>query len=162
MYSLREKWEISLSIWHTVPRFNPSLFTISFKSKVLFQCHSEITWSTVDSSLAWFLFIWLGKVNKLGLLLHKGPLPDFLISLLYLWQSVCCSKFLSRQQIFSIMWFKFHCLLKFFTWWNLEKINLINLCQMTFCLHGFYELGPVYPFTQNFSYKCFIRNSAWY
>ena len=34
-----------------------SLFTISLKSKVLFQCCSEIMWPTIYSSMAWFPFV---------------------------------------------------------------------------------------------------------
>ena len=40
MYRFRENWKINLTIWYTVPRFNPQLFTISVKSKVPFQCRS--------------------------------------------------------------------------------------------------------------------------
>ena len=64
MYSFRENWEINFTICHTVPRFTPQLSTISLKSNALFQCHSEITWLTVNHSLTWFPFVWYGKVNR--------------------------------------------------------------------------------------------------
>ena len=35
-----------------------SLFTISLKSKVLFQCRCEFTWPTIYGSVAWFPFVW--------------------------------------------------------------------------------------------------------
>ena len=54
MYSLREKCKINLTICHVVPCCNPKLFIISVKSKVPFQCSSEITLPNVDSSMAWF------------------------------------------------------------------------------------------------------------
>ena len=37
MCNFREKWEINLTIWHTVPRFNLRLFTSLTKSEVSFQ-----------------------------------------------------------------------------------------------------------------------------
>ena len=54
MYSFRENWKINLTVYHTVPCFNPQLFTISVKSKVIFQCSSEIAWPTVHGSVTWF------------------------------------------------------------------------------------------------------------
>ena len=67
MYIFRENWEINLIILHTVPCFNPQLFTISVKSKVLLQCRFEITRPTFGRSVPWFLFVWLGKVNTTDL-----------------------------------------------------------------------------------------------
>ena len=64
MYSIRENWEVNIRICHTVPRFNPQLFTISLKSKVLFQYRSEITWPTVYGSVTWFPLVRWGKVNR--------------------------------------------------------------------------------------------------
>ena len=64
MYSFRENWEINLRICYTDPGFNPLLFTISLKSKVFFQCRSEITWPTLYGSVTWFPFVWWRKVNR--------------------------------------------------------------------------------------------------
>ena len=99
MYSFRENWEINLGICHTVPRFNPQLFTISLKSKVLFQCRSEITWPTVYGSVTWFPFVWWGKVNRTDSSM-KDFFLDWLIFLLYLLQFDCCSKYSAKTTNF--------------------------------------------------------------
>ena len=88
MYSFRENWEINLTICHTVPRLNPQLSTISVKSKVMFQCRSEITWPTVYSFVAWFPFVFIRK-GKDDWFLHEGLLLDWLIFFLYCLQFVC-------------------------------------------------------------------------
>lgn len=44
--SIREKWEVNLTIWHIIPRFNLWLFTISVKSKAPFRRHFDIAWPT--------------------------------------------------------------------------------------------------------------------
>ena len=99
MYSFRENWETNLRICLSVPRFNLLLFTISLKSKVLFQCRSEITWPTVYGSVTWFPFVWWGKVNRTG-----SSMKDFsLIDLVFFY--ICCNlsvvqNILPRQQIF--------------------------------------------------------------
>ena len=99
IYSFKENWELNLRICHTVPRFNPYFFKISLKSKVLFQCRSEITWPTVYGSVTWFPFVWWGKVNKTDSLTK-----DFsLIGSFFLY--ICCSfsvtqNILPRQQMF--------------------------------------------------------------
>ena len=99
MYSFRENWEINLRICHTVPRFNPQLFTISLKSEVLFQCRSEITWPTLYGSLIWFPFVWWGKINR-----ADSSTKDFsLIGSFFFY--ICCNlsvaqNILPRQQIF--------------------------------------------------------------
>ena len=99
MNSFWENWEINLRICHTVPRFNPLLFTISPKSKVHFQCCSEITWPIVYGSVTWFPFVWWGKVNR-----TDSSTKDFsLIGSFFFY--ICCNlsvaqNILPRQQIF--------------------------------------------------------------
>ena len=78
------------------------MFTISVKSKVFFQRHSEITWPTVDGSGAWFPLLWQGKVNY-DWFLHEGLFHYWLIFLLYLLQSVCCEKYSAKATHFSIL-----------------------------------------------------------
>ena len=43
LLNFREKWEINLIIWLTVPRSNPSFFAVSVKLKVPFQSRFEVT-----------------------------------------------------------------------------------------------------------------------
>ena len=99
MYSFRENWEINLRICHTVPHFNLQLFTISLKSKVLFQCCSQITWLTVYDSVTWFPFVWWGKVSR-----TDSSMKDFsLIGSFFFY--ICCNfslaqNILPRQQVF--------------------------------------------------------------
>ena len=99
MYSFRENWEINPRICHTVPRFNPLLFTVSLKSKVFFQCRSEITWPTVYGSVTWFPFVWWRKVNR-----TDSSTKNFsLIGSFFFY--ICCNlsvaqNILPRQQIF--------------------------------------------------------------
>ena len=59
------------------------------KSKILFQCCSEITWPTVDI----IAFIYLIRKGKYNWFLHEEPLLDLLLFLLYLVQSICCFKY---------------------------------------------------------------------
>ena len=99
MYSFRGNWEINLRICHTVPHFNLQLFPISLKSKVLFQCRSEITWRNVYGSVTRFPFVWWRKVNRTDSLMK-----DFsLIGLFFFY--ICCNlsvaqNILPRQQSF--------------------------------------------------------------
>ena len=89
MYSFRENWEKNLRI----------CLRISQKLKVLFQCRSEITWSTVYGSVTWFPFVWWGKVNR-----TDYSTKDFsLIGSFFFY--ICCNlsvaqNILPRQQIF--------------------------------------------------------------
>ena len=77
MYSFRENCEISPTIWDTVPCFNPELLIISVKSKVLFQCYSDCWW------LCGMVSICLSRKDKYHWFLHKGPVLDWPIFLLY-------------------------------------------------------------------------------
>ena len=99
MYSFRDNWEMKLRICHTAPCFNPYLFTISLKLKVLFQCHSEITSPTVYGSVAWFPFVGQGKVNRTDSSIKEF----FLIGSFFFY--ICCNlsvaqNILPRQQGF--------------------------------------------------------------
>ena len=146
---------------HTVRHFNPQLFSIYVKSKVLDQCCSEVMPPTVDSSVAWFPVVWKRKVIiiKQDWFLHEGPLLDLLIFLLYLLQSVCCSKYffylksissfstpisyiLKHFKIYlSCKIFQSYCDLNFTAFWSflrreLRIEKLYKFCHMAFCLHG--------------------------
>ena len=99
MYSFRDNWEIKLRICHTAPCFNPYLFRISLKLKVLFQCHSEITSPTVYGSVAWFPFVGQGKVNR-----TDSSTKEFILIGSFFFY-ICCNlsvaqNILPRQQIF--------------------------------------------------------------
>ena len=134
MYTFREKSEINPTILHVVPRFNTKLFIISMKSKVQFRDRSQITWPNVDSSVAWFPYVWKGKANTID-----SSTKDFFLFgwfFLYLLQSGCCSKYPANTTNFSILNLflnfpypfvmkhfsifvtvvrsKFHCLVKFY------------------------------------------------
>ena len=89
MYSFRENWEKNLRI----------CLRISLKLKVLFQCRSEITWSTVYGSVTSFPFVWQGKVNTT----NSSTKDFFLIGSFSFY--ICCNmsvaqNILPRQQIF--------------------------------------------------------------
>ena len=56
MRNLIAKWEINLTTWHTVPRFNPWLFTVSVKLEAPFRHHPDIMNPVADNSVPGFLF----------------------------------------------------------------------------------------------------------
>ena len=108
MYIFIEKYEINLTIWYTVTRFNPKLFTTSGKSNTFFQYRPEVTWPTTYISVAWFLFL---KKDKYNIFRHGEILLDLLIFTLYLLQSVCCSKYSAKTTIFlSFIFFFISCI----------------------------------------------------
>ena len=99
-----------------------------------------------------FPFLWKGKVNKLGWLLHEWPLLDFSVFsftseiICLLFQILCQdNKFFSLKSIslfptsvcdfrsfLTVMWFKFYCLLNFFVWWTYEREILLIFATWRF------------------------------
>ena len=162
MYSFRENCEINHIIWHAVPRFNPQLFTISVKWRVLLQCRSEM------ADCCWpgcMVSICLIRKCKYDLFLVEGLLRDWLIFLLYLLQSVCSKKFSGKTANFSIlniflrflylfvlkyfrifvniMRSKFHCLPKFSTQGTQKGILLILLCSVLLAWFSMLEISSI-------------------
>ena len=116
---------------------------------------------TVLRLRGWLLMTpWHGSIcfirkRKYGWFLHKGLLLDWLISLLYLLQSVCWSEYSTKATNFPIlnlflhflhslvfkyfrifitaMRSKFHCLLKFST--GELRNEFYWICHVAFCLH---------------------------
>ena len=139
MYSFKENWEINLTIWHSVPRFNPSLFTISVKSKVLFRCLSEITRPTVDGSWhgfhlldseRWIQLIpprvrrtspWLSNFSSISAticLLPKIFCQDnkfFYFKSISSFPTSACPEIFQNFHLLHLIRSTFHCLLKFST-----------------------------------------------
>ena len=95
MHSFREIWKINLRICYTVCRFNSDFFTIERKSKVLFQCRSEITWATVYGFVAWFPLVRWGKVNRTDF-----STKDFSLIGSFSFYICCSLPVAPRQQIF--------------------------------------------------------------
>ena len=100
---------VSEKIWKCISQFailqlasTCSLFTISLKSKIYFQYRSEITWPTISwlPGMASICSIRKGRYKGF---LHEGLLFDWLIFLLYLLQSVCCSKYSAKATNFSFL-----------------------------------------------------------
>ena len=102
MYSFRENWKINLTICYTTPRFNPSFVYHFTEIETTFPVPS---WDYVADCL-WLrgmvsiCLIWKGKYEWF---LHEGLLLDWLIFLLYLLQSVCCSKYSAKITNFSFL-----------------------------------------------------------
>ena len=87
--NFRENWgKKNFTIWHTIPRFNPWLFTILVKSKVAFRLHFLILRDRRLIAL-WHGFYLLNKgsckhlslntdtgknfIKEISLILHKKP-----------------------------------------------------------------------------------------
>ena len=102
MYSFRENWKINLTICYTAPRFNSSFFYHFTEIETTFPVPS---WDYVADCL-WLrgmvsiCLIWKGKYEWF---FHKALFFDWLIFLLYLLQSVCCSKYSAKITDFSFL-----------------------------------------------------------
>ena len=73
MYSFRENWGINLTICSTVPRLSLWLLPNLPKSKVLFQCHSEIRCQQFMAP--WNGFHSLAKEKYIGLIRPRSTSP---------------------------------------------------------------------------------------
>ena len=112
--------------------FNPKLFTISVKSKVPFQCCSynyvaDCWW------ICGMVTICLIRKGKYDWFLHKGLLLDWLIFLLYLLQSVCCSKYSAKTTNFSALNVFLHFLHQF-VWKHFRIFATVMLSKFHFLL----------------------------
>ena len=102
MYSFRENWKINLTICYTSPHFNPS-FVYNFTE--IESTFPVPFWDYVADCL-WLrgmVSICLIRKGKYDWFLHEGLLLDWLIFLLYLLQSVCCSKYSAKTTNFSFL-----------------------------------------------------------
>ena len=113
MYSFRENWKINLTIRYTAPRFNPS-FVYNFTE--IESTFPVLFWDYVADCL-WLrgmvpiCLIWKGKYEWF---LQGGLLLDWVIFLLYLLQSVCCSKYSAKKTNISFLNLFLHLLHLFF------------------------------------------------
>ena len=102
MYSFWENWEVNLTICYTAPRCNPK-FVYNFPE--IETTFPVLFWDYVADYL-WLrgmVFICLMRKGKYNWFLHEGHLLDWLIFLLYLLQSVCCSKYSAKTTNFSFL-----------------------------------------------------------
>lgn len=53
VHNFGESSEINLTIWNSLPHWNPWSFTVSLESKLTFWCYIKITWLNVDISVTW-------------------------------------------------------------------------------------------------------------
>ena len=109
MSCFRESWEINLTTWHTVPRFNQWLFIVSVGLKVLLQFvpwhgfplllnkECEIRLIPSQRSSSWFAnFLYLFAIYSVKTKKKILPYIHFFISYICLSWNICSEFFLMQ------------------------------------------------------------------
>ena len=115
MSCFRESWEINLTTWHTVPRFNQWLFTVSVGLKVLLQFvpwhgfplllnkECEIRLIPSQRSSSWFAnFLYLFAIYSVKTKKKILSYIHFFISYICLSWNICSEFFLMQFYLCAI------------------------------------------------------------
>ena len=103
MYSFRENWEINLRICYTAHHFQLVVCCLQFPE---IESIFPVSFWDYVADYSWFcgmVSICLMRKGKNDWNLHEGLPLDWLVFLLYLLQSVYCSKYSAKTTNFSFL-----------------------------------------------------------